>query len=353
MKEYNHTEIEKKWQKEWTDRKIFEAKENSEHNSAKPKWYSLMEFPYPSGDGLHTGHVRGFTAMDIISRKRWMENFNVLYPIGWDAFGLPTENYAIKTGLQPEFITKQNTDNYRKQFKSLGMSFDWSREINTSDPKYYKWTQWLFLKFLEHDLAYKAKSLINWCPKDKIGLANEEVVQGKCERCGTVVEKREKEQWMLRITKYAERLDTDLDTVDYWEKIKLQQRNWIGKSEGAEIDFPLRFENTNTPKPNYLILHGFTGRSDKNFIPWLKKSLEEKGFEVQAPQLPDTDHPTEAGQVGYVIENCKINKQTIIIGHSLGGLVAMKALQKINKPIAGLVLVAPAMEPKYSKRDSK
>jgi len=233
--DYNPKEIESKWQKDWFEKGIY----NAENKSSKPKYYALIEFPYPSGDGLHVGHPRPYIGLDLVARKRRMEGFNVLYPIGWDAFGLPTENFAIKTGKDPRVVTKENTDNFRKQIQSLGISFDWSREINTTDPKYYKWTQWLFLKFLEHDLAYKTKMTINWCPKDKIGLANEEVVDGKCERCGTPVEKREKEQWMLRITKYADRLDKDLDEVDYAEKIKLQQRNWIGKSEGTEIDFKI------------------------------------------------------------------------------------------------------------------
>jgi leucyl-tRNA synthetase len=254
MKNYDPKKIEAKIQKKWAKEKAFEA----DTESNKPKYYALMEFPYPSGDGLHTGHVRGYTAMDIIARKRRMEGFNVLYPIGWDAFGLPTENYAIKTGIQPSIITKKNTDIFRKQFKSLGMSFDWSREINTTDPKYYKWTQWLFLQFLKHDLAYKKKMAINWCPKDKIGLANEEVVNGCCERCGTPVEKREKEQWMLAITKYADRLDKDLDTLDYLPQIKLQQKNWIGKSEGAEIDFVVRQDLTTNIKV-------FTTRPDTIF----------------------------------------------------------------------------------------
>lgn len=235
---YDPKEIEKKWQDKWEDSKI----NHGEDNSSKPKYYSLIEFPYPSGDGLHVGHPRPYIGMDVISRKRRMQGFNVLYPIGWDAFGLPTENFAIKTGKDPRVVTKENTDTFRRQIQSLGISFDWSREINTTDPKYYKWTQWIFLQFLKHDLAYKAKTEINWCPKDKIGLANEEVVNGKCDRCGSLVEKRIKEQWILRITKYAERLEKDLDGLDYWEKIKLQQKNWIGKSEGAEIDFLLDFK---------------------------------------------------------------------------------------------------------------
>jgi len=232
-KDYNHLVIEKKWQNVWAKKKVFKAQDSSK----KKKFYSLIEFPYPSGDGLHVGHIRSNTAMDIISRKRRMEGFNVLYPIGWDAFGLPTENYSIKTGIAPAIVTKRNADTFRRQLKSLGFSFDWDREINTTDPKYFKWTQWIFLQLLKNDLAYKDKIDINWCPKDKIGLANEEVVAGCCERCGTIVEKRKKEQWMLRITKYAERLDKDLDTVDFQEKIKIQQRNWIGRSEGVEVDF--------------------------------------------------------------------------------------------------------------------
>ncbi len=236
-KDYNHLEIEKKWQSKWSKAKLFEAKDKSNNRKKQKKFYALIEFPYPSGDGLHVGHVRSNTAMDVISLKRRAEGYNVLYPIGWDAFGLPTENYAIKTGISPEIVTKKNTDNFRRQLKALGFSFDWSREINTTDPKYYKWTQWIFLQLLKHDLAYKSKISVNWCPKDKTGLANEEVVDGCCERCGTPVEKREKDQWLLRITKYADRLDKDLDSVNYLEKIKIQQRNWIGKSEGAEIDF--------------------------------------------------------------------------------------------------------------------
>jgi leucyl-tRNA synthetase len=235
MKEYDHKKIEKKWQTTWEKNKTYQAKDFSK----KPKYYTLVEFPYPSGEGLHVGHPRPYIGMDVVSRKRRLEGFNVLYPMGWDAFGLPAENYAIKTGIQPSVITKKNAENYKRQMKMLGLSFDWSREVNTTDPKYYKWTQWIFLQFFKKGLAYKAKININWCPKDKIGLANEEVVGGACERCGTPVEKREKEQWMLAITKYADRLHKDLDNVDYLPQIKLAQRNWIGKSEGAEIKFQI------------------------------------------------------------------------------------------------------------------
>jgi len=239
MKEYNHKKIEKKWQNEWEKKKIYQAK----NNSKKKKFYSLIEFPYPSGAGLHVGHIRSNTAMDIISRKRRMEGYNVLYPIGWDAFGLPTENYAIKTGIAPQKVTKQNTDIFRKQLKSVGFSFDWLREINTTDPTYYKWTQWIFLQMYKKGLAYKSEMPINWCPNCKIGLANEEVINGKCERCGAETERRLKKQWMLGITKYADRLDKDLDLVDYPERIKIQQRNWIGRSEGSEIEFKIKNSN--------------------------------------------------------------------------------------------------------------
>jgi leucyl-tRNA synthetase len=237
-KEYNHLTIEKKWQKEWDKKKIYEVK-----NTVKGKrFYGLIEFPYPSGAGLHVGHIRSNTAMDILTRKRRMEGCNVLFPIGWDAFGLPTENYAIKTGIQPEKVTKQNTDIFRKQLKSVGFGFDWSREINTTDPTYYKWTQWIFLQFFKRGLAYKATTTINWCPKDKIGLANEEVVDGKCERCGTQTVQKEKEQWILAITKYADRLDRDLDLVDFIEPVKIQQRNWIGRQvdEHGMVTYNLR-----------------------------------------------------------------------------------------------------------------
>lgn len=245
MNPYDHAKIEKKWQKYWESKKVFRADDKSKNK----KFYALIEFPYPSGDGLHVGHIRSNTAMDVISRKRRAEGYNVLYPIGWDAFGLPTENYAIKTGIQPAIVTKKNTGIFKKQLKSLGFSFDWSREIDTTDPKYYKWTQWIFLQFLKKGLAYKKKMTINWCPKDLIGLANEEVVDGCCERCGTKVEKKEKEQWMLAITKYAERLDKDLDETEFLDKIKIQQRNWIGKSEG--VNFKCNIKDLNIPVEMY------------------------------------------------------------------------------------------------------
>ena len=209
----------------------------NETNSDKPKFYSLIEFPYPSGQGLHVGHPRPYTALDTVSRKRRLQGYNVLYPIGWDAFGLPTENYAIKNHIHPEIVTKNNIARFKKQIRSLGISFDWSREVNTTDPDYYKWTQWIFLQLFKHDLAYKKEMAVNWCTSCKCVLANEEVVNGVCERCGSEVVRRVKSQWMLRITKYADRLIDDLDLVDYPERVKLQQKNWIGRSYGAEVEF--------------------------------------------------------------------------------------------------------------------
>ncbi len=319
MKSYDHKKIEKKWQKIWEAKKIYRA----QNNSKEKKFYSLIEFPYPSGDGLHVGHIRSNTAMDIISRKRRMEGYNVLYPIGWDAFGLPTENYAIKSRKKPAFVTKKNTDIFRKQLKELGFSFDWSREINTTDPKYYKWTQWIFLQFFKKGLAYKAKSYINWCPKDKIGLANEEAVGGICDRCGGAIEKREKEQWMLAITKYADRLGKDLDLVDYPERIKTQQRNWIGKSEGALI----KFDN----------IEIFTTRPDTIFgATFIAIAGKENRFTGRYVTNPATKEKIPVWEADYVMED-----------YGTGALMAVPAhdqrdndfAKKYNLPIIDRPLV--------------
>ena len=230
---YNHLVVEPKWQKAWEEKGCFHAEENSD----KKKFYALIEFPYPSGQGLHVGHPRPYTALDVVSRKRRLQGYNVLYPIGWDAFGLPTENYAIKNHIHPEVVTKNNVARFKKQIQSLGISFDWSREINTTDPEYYKWTQWIFLQLFKHGLAYKKEMAVNWCTSCKCVLANEEVVNGVCERCGSEVVRKVKSQWMLKITEYADRLIKDLDLVDYPDRVKAQQKNWIGKSTGAEVDF--------------------------------------------------------------------------------------------------------------------
>lgn len=230
---YNHKAVEEKWQKIWEDKGVFHASEDTE----KEKFYALIEFPYPSGQGLHVGHPRPYTALDTVARKRRLEGYNVLYPIGWDAFGLPTENYAIKNHIHPEIVTKKNIARFKKQIQSLGISFDWSREINTTDPEYYKWTQWIFIQLYKHGLAYKKEMNVNWCTSCKCVLANEEVVNGVCERCGSEVVHKVKSQWMLKITEYADRLINDLDLVNYPDRVKAQQKNWIGRSKGAEVDF--------------------------------------------------------------------------------------------------------------------
>ena len=233
---YNHKVVEGKWQKVWDDNKAFAATDDY----SKPKYYALVEFPYPSGQGLHVGHPRPYTALDIVARKRRMQGYNVLYPMGWDAFGLPTENYAIKNKIHPKEVTKTNVARFKKQLHSLGYSFDWDREINTTDPEYYKWTQWIFLKLFKAGLAYKKEMPINWCTSCKVGLANEEVVNGVCERCGSDVVRKVKSEWMLKITDYADKLIEGLDGVDYIERVKVSQKNWIGRSTGAEVDFSVK-----------------------------------------------------------------------------------------------------------------
>ena len=233
LNKYDHKAVEAKWQQIWDEKECFVAP----NDYTKPKFYALVEFPYPSGMGLHVGHPRSYTALDIAARKKRMQGYNVLYPMGWDAFGLPTENFAIKNHIHPAEVTKNNVARFKSQLKSLGLSFDWSREINTTDPNYYKWTQWIFLQLFKKGLAYKKEMAVNWCTSCKCVLANEEVVNGVCERCGSEVVRKTKSQWMLAITKYAQRLIDDLDDVDYIERVKTQQKNWIGRSTGAEVDF--------------------------------------------------------------------------------------------------------------------
>ena len=274
---YDFAAIEKKWQDIWESRNVFAA----ETDYTKPKFYALVEFPYPSGQGLHVGHPRSYTALDIVARKRRLEGYNVLYPMGWDAFGLPTENYAIKNHIHPEIVTKQNVARFKSQLKSLGLSFDWNREINTTDPDYYKWTQWIFLQLFKHGLAYKKEMSVNWCTGCKVVLANEEVVGGVCERCGSEVVHRVKSQWMLKITEYAQRLIDDLDTVDYIERVKTSQKNWIGRSTGAQVDFGTTVED---------LLTVFTTRPDTLFgATYMVISPEHPYIEKWADRIGNLD----------------------------------------------------------------
>jgi leucyl-tRNA synthetase len=346
MKRYIPKDIEPKWQAKWEADKIYQASEDP----SKPKKYVLEYFPYPSGAAMHVGHVRNYTIGDAIARYNRMNGYNVLHPMGWDAFGLPAENYAIKHKISPRKAIDENTDRFRKQLMQMGFSYDWSREIDSTDPDYYKWTQWLFLLLLKKGLAYQKEALVNWDPVDKTVLANEQIIDGKAERSGATVEKKSLKQWFFKITDYADRLLDDLEDLNWSHSIKTMQRNWIGRSQGAEIDFPIAQDDARE-KPNFIILHGYKGRADQNFIPWLKESLEKKGYKVQAPQLPGTDDPKETEQVSHVLENCAFDTDTILIGHSLGGAVAMKVLENLDIKIRSLVLVAPAVEPKFSSKE--
>jgi len=345
---YEPGKIEKKWQEFWEKNNFYRA----EDFSKKPKFYILIEFPYPSGAGLHVGHCRSYSAMDAIARKKRMEGYNVLFPIGWDAFGLPTENYAIRTGIHPSVATEKNVSNFKKQLKSLGLSFDWSREINTTDPKYYKWTQWIFLQLFKKGLAYQAEIPINFCPQCKIGLSNEEVIDGKHERCGVKVLQKTLKQWMIKITKYADRLIDDLEMVDFWKKIKAQQINWIGRSYGTEIDFEI--ENTGD------IVRVFTTRADTIFgVTALVVAPEHKLIEnckLKIENLDEVQDYIEKSKEKSEFERTKLEKERT--GVPLKGVFAKNPINNEKIPVwvadyvvgtygGGAVMVVPA----HDKRD--
>ena len=319
---YDFTAIEKKWQDRWEESKPYAA----ETGSPKPKFYGLIEFPYPSGQGLHVGHPRPFTAIDIVTRKKRMEGYNVLFPIGYDAFGLPTENYAIKNHIHPSIVTRDNIANFTRQLKMLGYGFDWDRCVNTSDPNYYKWTQWIFLQLFKHDMAYKATMSVNWCTSCKVVLANEEVVEGVCERCGAPVIRKEKSQWMLRITKYAQRLIDDLDDLDYIERVKIQQRNWIGRSEGTEIAF------TSTLGDDMTV---FTTRCDTLFgVTYMVMSPEHEYLKKWKDVIENYDevqaYIQEAGRKSD-FERSELNKEKT--GIRLRGIEAVNPVNSKRIPI--------------------
>ncbi len=319
---YDFQAIEKKWQKYWDDNKTFKAY----NDYTKPKFYPLVEFPYPSGQGLHVGHPRPYTALDIVARKRRLEGYNVLYTMGWDAFGLPTENYAIKNKIHPEIVTKQNVERFKSQLKSLGLSFDWDREINTTDPNYYKWTQWIFIKLFEAGLAYKSEMNVNWCTSCKVVLANEEVVGGVCERCGGEVVHKVKSQWMLKITEYAQRLLDDLSDVDYFERIKATQINWIGRSTGAEVDFETTAGDT---------LKVYTTRPDTLFgATYMVVSPEHPFIEKWADKLTNIDkvreYQKEASRKSD-FERTELNKEKT--GVKLEGVMGINPVNNKEIPI--------------------
>ena len=320
--EYNHKEIEKKWQENWENFGVFHA----ENNSDKPKFYALVEFPYPSGQGLHVGHPRSYTALDIVARKRRLEGYNVLYPIGWDAFGLPTENFAIKNHIHPEKVTQNNISRFKKQLKSLGISFDWNREINTTDPEYYKWTQWIFLQMFKNGLAYKKEAAVNWCTSCKCVLANEEVISGQCERCGSEVVRKVKSQWILKITEYAQRLIDDLDLVNYPERVKAQQKNWIGRSNGAEVYF-------NTTLGDKLTV--FTTRPDTLFgATYMVISPEHPNIDKWSKNIiniEDVLSYREKSSKKSDLERTELSKEKT--GVLLKGVEAINPVNKKNIPI--------------------
>ncbi|MDR1262337.1 MAG: leucine--tRNA ligase [Oscillospiraceae bacterium] len=319
--DYSPRTIEPKWQRRWSDARAFEAQNTSD----KPKFYGLIEFPYPSGEGLHAGHPRPYTALDIIARKRRLQGYNVLFPIGWDAFGLPTENYAIKHHIHPRIVTERNISRFRKQCQSIGFSFDWSREIDTTDPGYYKWTQWIFLQLYKHGLAYKSEMPINYCTSCKVGLANEEVVGGVCERCGGEVVRRIKKQWMLKITAYAQKLLDGLDTVDFLDKIKAQQRNWIGRSEGASVDFQLVDQLTGV---QLKLLRVFTTRPD---------TLFGATYMVVAPEHPLIDN--YADKITNIDAVCRYRDAA---AHKSDFERTEIAKDKTGVPIEGVAAINPA-----------
>ena len=323
MQEYNPNAIEKKWQKKWEEEKTFK----SEIDHSKKKFYPLVEFPYPSGQGLHVGHPRPYTALDVVARKRRLEGENVIYPMGWDAFGLPAENYAIQNKIHPAIITEKNIEHFRNQMKAIGFSFDWDREINTTDPDYYKWSQWIFIQMYKHGLAYKSEASVNWCPSCLVGLANEEVVDGKCERCGSEVEHKLKNQWMLKITAYADRLIDDLDGVDYENRIKASQINWIGRSHGADVNFSIK------DKEDKLTV--YTTRPDTIFgVTYMVLSPEHPYLEKYAADIKNIDEVREYQRKATLksdFERAELNKEKT--GVMLDGLSAINPLNNKEIPI--------------------
>ena len=321
---YNFREIEAKWQNKWYSEGTFNA---SQDFTNKKKWYGLIEFPYPSGQGLHVGHPRSYTALDIIARKKRMEGYNVLYPIGFDAFGLPAENYAIKNHVHPKITTEKNINHFREQLQALGFSFDWSREINTTDPSYYKWTQWIFIQLYKKGLAYKDTMPINFCTGCKVGLANEEVVNGVCERCGSPVVQKEKSQWMLKITEYAQRLIDDLKDIDFLDKIKAQQTNWIGRSEGAEVNF--KIEGTD----DTLLI--YTTRPDTIFgATYMVVAPEHSIIEKYADRITNLDEVKaykEKAALKSDFERAELNKEKT--GVEIKGIKAINPLTNEAIPV--------------------
>ena len=376
---YQPKVIESKWQRKWLAERVYEPdfrraplevgrlgrlpmrkRTGLLTGRAKKPFYNLMMFPYPSAEGLHIGSVRTFTGVDIYGRFKRMQGCDVFEPIGLDGFGIHSENYALKIGKHPAELANITEKNYYRQLGMIGNGFAWNERLETYDPEYYKWTQWIFLQMFKRGLAYRKKSAVNWCSNCKTVLADEQVIQksqstnskaqinskfsvGVCERCDTPVIKKELEQWFFRITNYAERLLKNLDKIDWSENIKIAQKNWIGKSEGAEITFEIKTDK----KPNFVLVHGYRGSPEKNFFPWLKAELERRGHRVFVPALPNADNPLVAEQVEYVLRHAQFDQNTVLLGHSLGSVVAMKVMERLKRPIAKLILTGGFTKPKF------
>jgi leucyl-tRNA synthetase len=334
---YDFRKTEKKWRKVWQKEGLYEP----DLKKAEKPFYNLMMFPYPSAEGLHVGNVYAFAGSDIYGRLKRMQGNDVFEPIGLDGFGIHSENYALKIGTHPMKQAKISEKRFYEQLESIGNGFAWGEKLQTYDLDYYKWTQWIFVQMFKRGLAYRKKQSVNWCPKDKTVLADEQVlpvqagVAGRCERCGSEVVKKELEQWFFKITAYAEKLLNNLEKLDWSEKVKIAQRNWIGRSEGALLDF----EIAGGVAPSYVLLHGYTGSPEVNFFPWLKKELERRGAKVYVPELPNSNDPNVYDQVAEVLKSVPFDENTVLVGHSLGGVVAMKVLEQLKKPLRKTVLI--------------
>lgn len=338
---YDFRKIEAKWRKIWDKERIYEP----DLKEAKRPFYNLMMFPYPSAEGLHVGNMYAFTGSDIYGRFKRMQGYDVFEPIGLDGFGIHSENYALKVGKHPLEHAKKSEKNFYRQLRMIGNSFAWRERLETYNPDYYKWTQWIFTEMFRKGLAYRKKQAVNWCPTCKTVLADEQVISGRCERCGSKVARRELEQWFFKITDYAEKLLQNLEKLDWSEKVKIAQRNWIGRSEGAELEFEVKTKE----KPNFVLLHSYGGSPGRNFFPWLKRELTKRGYKVQVPLLPHSDkkRANEKDDMAALWKQTKFNKNTVLLGHSLGAVVAMKAVEKLNHPIRKLIVVGGFIKPKF------
>ena len=356
MERYEHKKVEQKWRDKWDASDVYKTTEDEN----KEKFYILDMFPYPSGKGLHVGHPKGYIATDIISRYKKMNGFNVLHPMGWDAFGLPAEQYALKNKVHPSVGTDKNIETFKKQLEKISLNYDWEREISTTDPEFYKWTQWAFIQMYKKGLVFQSNEPINWCPSCKTGLANEDLENGACERCDTPIEKKKIPQWVIKITDYADRLLEDLDKLDWQEHIKELQKNWIGKSEGAKIEFKIKNEELKIDDLNVILVHGCpsdkekamdeqTRTYDKHWLPWIKEKLEQNNIKVDFPLMP---HPWEPVYAEHKkeFEKLNINENSILIGHSCGANFLVRWLSETNIKIKKLILVAPWSEPNHQNK---